>query len=152
MSSCASPLVLCRLPFAACSLPFAVCSLPFAGLTGRLGWSVGIAGGAEPGAFADNGATVAEIYDPTKPVGSRRTTLADSQIWRLYHSTAVLTKNGEVYLSVSQPSFGEFITSTCRMQHMYHKYVLLWFLSITSSYQNCCMTNKHACLTAALEK
>ncbi len=132
MSSCASPSVLCCLPFAACSLPFAVCSLPFAGLTGRLGWCVGTAGGAGPGAFADNGATVAEMYDPTKPVGSRWTTLADSQIWRLYHSTAVLTKNGEVYSCVSQPSFGDIIMSTCRMQHMYHKYVMLWFSSIIS--------------------
>ena len=58
--------------------------------------SVGIAGGGGPGAFSNNGATVAEMYDSSMPMGSRWTTLADSQIWRLYHSTAVLTKNGEV--------------------------------------------------------
>lgn len=117
MSSCPLPLVLC-------CLPFAVYALPFAGRTGRLGWSVGRAGGAGPAAFSDNGATVAEMYDPTKPVGSRWTTLADSQIWRLYHSTAVLTKNGEVCLCISQPYFDETILSTYRMQHMYHKYVM----------------------------
>jgi len=92
---------ICPLPLVLCFLPFALCPLPFTGLTGRLGWSVGIAGGAGPGAFSDNGATVAEMYDPTKPIGSRWTTLADSQIWRLYHSTAVLTKNGEVYSRIS---------------------------------------------------
>lgn len=58
--------------------------------------NVGIAGGGGPGAFANNAATVAEMYDPAKPMGSRWSTVADSQIWRLYHSTAVLTKNGEV--------------------------------------------------------
>ena len=79
-----------------CLLPSAHSHLPSTSLTGKAVWSAGIAGGAGPGAFSNNGATVAEMYDPSKPVGSRWSTLADSQIWRLYHSTAVLTKNAEV--------------------------------------------------------
>ncbi len=57
----------------------------------------GIAGGSGYGSSAaNNGATVAEIYDPSKPIGSRWSVVADSQIWRMYHSTAFLTSNAEV--------------------------------------------------------
>lgn len=70
----------------------------------------GIAGGGGPGAFANNGATVAEMYDPSKPIGSRWTTLADSQIWRMYHSTALLTRTGEVLVAGSE------VTSEYRAQ------------------------------------
>ena len=57
----------------------------------------GIAGGAGPNlAAADVGTTVAEIYDPSQPEGMRWRSVADSQIWRLYHSIAFLTRNAEV--------------------------------------------------------
>ena len=45
---------------------------------------------------AFNGSTVAEMYDPSKPVGQRWSAVADSKIWRLYHSVAFLTRNAEV--------------------------------------------------------
>lgn len=61
----------------------------------------GTAGGAGPASAAGtDGATVAEIYDPTKPYGQRWSTLADSMIWR-YHSEAFLTSNAEVFVSGS---------------------------------------------------
>ena len=57
----------------------------------------GLAGGGAPNySVANNGSTVAEIYDPTKPIGQRWSTVADSQIWRMYHSSAYLTPNAEV--------------------------------------------------------
>ena len=57
----------------------------------------GIAGGAGPNrSLADSGTTVAEIYNVSKPVGQRWSTVADSQIQRLYHSVAVLTANETV--------------------------------------------------------
>lgn len=63
----------------------------------------GIAGGAGPNkANADVGVTVGEIYDPTKPVGQRWSQVADSMIWRLYHSEAFLTSNAEVFVSGSE--------------------------------------------------
>ncbi len=62
----------------------------------------GTAGGAGPASAAGtDGATVAEIYDPTKPYGQRWSTLADSMIWSLYHSEAFLTSNAEVFVSGS---------------------------------------------------
>lgn len=45
---------------------------------------------------------MAEIYDPTKPVGQRWSQVADSMIWRLYHSEAFLTSNAEVFVSGSE--------------------------------------------------
>lgn len=42
--------------------------------------------------------TVAEIYDPTKPIGQRWSTVGDTQIPRLYHSVAFLTSNATVQL------------------------------------------------------
>ncbi len=62
----------------------------------------GTAGGAGPGSAAGtDGATVAEMYDSTKPIGQRWSTVADSMIWRLYHSEAFLTSNAEVFVSGS---------------------------------------------------
>ncbi len=57
----------------------------------------GIAGGSGPnGAAATIGTTTAEIYDPSAPLGSRWTSVADSGIWRLYHSWALLTPDATV--------------------------------------------------------
>ena len=57
----------------------------------------GIAGGAGPNhSLADTGTTVGEVYNVSQPVGQRWSTVADSQIWRLYHSVAFLTANAEV--------------------------------------------------------
>ena len=57
----------------------------------------GIAGGAGPNhSLADSGTTIGELYNVSKPVGQRWSTVADSQIERLYHSTAFLTSNAEV--------------------------------------------------------
>lgn len=57
----------------------------------------GIAGGAGPNhSLADSGTTVGEIYNVSKPVGKRWSTVADSQIERLYHSVAFLTSNADV--------------------------------------------------------
>ncbi|MCJ1368644.1 hypothetical protein MMC16_007789 [Acarospora aff. strigata] len=62
----------------------------------------GTAGGAGPAlAAGTNGATVAEMYDPTKPYGQRWSIVADSKIWRLYHLEAFLTSNTEVFVSGS---------------------------------------------------
>ena len=44
----------------------------------------------------DQPTTIAEIYDPSMPVGQRWKTVGDSQIPRLYHSTALLTANATV--------------------------------------------------------
>ena len=63
----------------------------------------GIAGGAGPNEDnANEGSTVGEIYDPSKPVGQRWSQVADSMIWRLYHSEAFLTSNAEVFVSGSE--------------------------------------------------
>lgn len=45
------------------------------------------------------------MYDPTKPVGHRWSTVADSKIWRMYHSEAFLTSNAEVFVSGSETTF-----------------------------------------------
>ncbi|KAK9791838.1 hypothetical protein WJX73_007086 [Symbiochloris irregularis] len=72
------------------------------------GAGVGIAGGTGPNyAAADQGVTIAEIYDPSKPLGGRWTPVADSQIWRMYHSISFITKNAEVFISGSETT-GEF--------------------------------------------
>lgn len=60
----------------------------------------GIAGGAGPNnSLAANGTTVAELYNVTQPEGQRWSTVADSQIQRLYHSVAFLTDNADVSTS-----------------------------------------------------
>lgn len=61
------------------------------------GAQVGIQGGNGVAAAAANiGTSVAEIYDPSKPIGQRWSQVADSLIWRMYHSVAYLTPNAEV--------------------------------------------------------
>lgn len=45
---------------------------------------------------------MAEIYDPTKPIGQRWSVVGDSKIWRLYHSEAFLTCNAEIFISGSE--------------------------------------------------
>lgn len=61
------------------------------------GAQVGMQGGNGVAAAAANiGTTVAEIYDPSKPIGQRWSQKADSMIWRMYHSVAYLTPNAEV--------------------------------------------------------
>ena len=63
----------------------------------------GIAGGAGPASSqGTEGTTVAEIYDPTKPIGQRWSVVGDSKIWRLYHSEAFLTRNAEIFISGSE--------------------------------------------------
>lgn len=44
----------------------------------------------------DKPTTVAEIYDPSQPVGQRWKPVGDTQIPRLYHSVAFLTANATV--------------------------------------------------------
>lgn len=67
------------------------------------GAKVGQAGGEGPGAGAAfNGTTTAEIYDPRRPIGQRWRPVADSRIWRLYHSVAFLTENAEVLVAGSE--------------------------------------------------
>lgn len=59
----------------------------------------GVAAGAGPNEDnAHEGTIVGEIYDPSKPVGQRWSQVADSMIWRLYHSEAFLTSNAAVYI------------------------------------------------------
>ncbi|KAL0022532.1 hypothetical protein WJX79_009245 [Trebouxia sp. C0005] len=67
------------------------------------GAQIGIAGGAGPNhSLANSGITVAEIYNVSKPVGQRWSTVADSQIERLCHSVAFLTPNATVLVSGSE--------------------------------------------------
>ncbi len=57
----------------------------------------GLGGGGGPRySDMDEPITIAEIYDPKQPVGERWSTVGDSQIPRLYHSTSWLTPNAEV--------------------------------------------------------
>lgn len=83
-------------------------------------YAAGIAGGSAYGSSAANtGATVAEIYDPAQPIGSRWSVVADSQIWRMYHSSAFLTSNAEVRAarpsmkSTSWPPFPFSLKTVC---------------------------------------
>nr|QOL01228.1 putative extracellular protein TR9_036 [Trebouxia lynnae] len=67
------------------------------------GAQIGIAGGAGPNhSLADSGTTVGEIYNVSKPEGQRWSTVADSQIQRLYHSVAFLTSNADVLVAGSE--------------------------------------------------
>ena len=63
---------------------------------------------------AFNGSTVAEIYDPSKPVGQRWSAVADSKIWRLYHSIAFLTRNAEVECTA-------YLQAHCGAVHMWRR-------------------------------
>ncbi|KAL0036357.1 hypothetical protein WJX77_003871 [Trebouxia sp. C0004] len=67
------------------------------------GAQVGVGGGSGYGfSVANEATTIAEIYDPTKALGQRWSTVADSQIWRMYHSSAFLTSNAEVFIGGSE--------------------------------------------------
>jgi len=48
----------------------------------------------------------AVLYDPSKPVGSRMSIMANTTIARLYHSEAVLMDDGRVVVSGSDPQDG----------------------------------------------
>jgi Domain of unknown function (DUF1929) len=50
----------------------------------------------------------AVLYDPSKPLGSRMTIMADTTIDRLYHSEAVLLLDGRVLVSGSDPEDTRF--------------------------------------------
>lgn len=83
-------------------LQMAVCQQVFEAHLRRVYDVAGIAGSTTAGvgnAGATNGTTVAEIYDPSKPIGQRWSPVGDSKIWRLYHSIAFLTPNAEVSCS-----------------------------------------------------
>ena len=77
--------------------------------------TTGLGGGAGVGqSNAFNGTTVAEMYDPSQPVGQRWSTVADSRVWRMYHSIAFLTPNAEV--RGVRPA-------ACKYQRSYKSYV-----------------------------
>ena len=48
----------------------------------------------------------AMLYDPTKPIGSRITVMANTTIARLYHSEAITLLDGRVLISGSDPEDG----------------------------------------------
>lgn len=66
-----------------------------------------IANGAQHGVagfgLATNPNLNALLYDPTKPVGSRITVMANTTIARLYHSEAITLLDGRVLISGSNP-------------------------------------------------
>lgn len=69
------------------------------------GAQVGIGGGGGPRySNMDIPVTVAEIYDPSKPVGQRWSKVGDTQIPRLYHSVAFLTADATVLIAGSETS------------------------------------------------
>ncbi|DBB11708.1 TPA: hypothetical protein ACH3X3_005878 [Trebouxia sp. C0006] len=69
------------------------------------GAQIGLGGGGGPRySNMKNFTTVAEVYDPSQPIGQRWTTVGDTQIPRLYHSVAFLTPNAEVLISGSETS------------------------------------------------
>lgn len=65
------------------------------------GGQTGLAGDAGNGgdSRANDPSLWAQLYQPDLPRGSRYTTLAASQVPRLYHSVAALTTNGTVLVS-----------------------------------------------------
>ena len=66
-----------------------------------------IANGAEQGVagfgLATNPNLNAVLYDPTQPVGSRMSIMANTTVARLYHSESVLLDDGRVLISGSDP-------------------------------------------------
>jgi hypothetical protein len=48
------------------------------------------------------------MYDPSKPVGTRMTVMANTTIARMYHSESVLLSDGRVLVSGSDPQDPEF--------------------------------------------
>ena len=68
--------------------------------------AAGIGSGSGPNSAAGTvGTTVAEIYNASAPLGSRCSKVADSGIWRLYHSWAFLTRNATVRRRPRQPTW-----------------------------------------------
>lgn len=66
-----------------------------------------IVNGAQRGqagfALADMPNLNAVLYDPSKPVGSRMTVMANTTLARMYHSEAILMNDGRVVISGSDP-------------------------------------------------
>ena len=92
----------------------------------------GVGGGGGP-RFSSAGrpTTVAEIYDPSKPIGQRWSTAADSQIPRLYHSTAQLTPNADVspeLLACNLQKPAPIAGLGLLVQHCYHYCILTDFI------------------------
>jgi hypothetical protein len=81
------------------------------------GAQIGIAGGLALAAAASDGTTVACLYNPYAPAGSRWSALADSGIQRLYHSVAFLLSSGEVLVAGSEA------TLDYRVQHYVPAYL-----------------------------
>ena len=69
-----------------------------------------ILNGAEQGTAGFGLATLpnlgAVLYDPTKPIGSRFSIMANTIVARLYHSEAILLQDGRVMVSGSDPEDG----------------------------------------------
>lgn len=65
----------------------------------------------------------AVLYDPTKPVGSRMTQLANTTIARLYHSEAVLMNDGRVLVSGSDPEDNGLNPQEHRLEYFLPDYI-----------------------------
>jgi hypothetical protein len=59
-------------------------------------------------ALAGNPNLNAVLYDPTKPVNSRMSVMANTTIARMYHSEAILLQDGRVLVSGSDPQDARF--------------------------------------------
>jgi hypothetical protein len=59
-------------------------------------------GGIDGGGTAKEAASMAILYDPEAPAGSRITTLASSGIHRYYHSNALLLPSGDIWVAGSE--------------------------------------------------
>lgn len=70
---------------------------------GTVLWLNGGSKGAQGFGLCTNPALEALLYDPTKPLGQRWSTLASSTIPRLYHSVALLLLDGTVMVAGSNP-------------------------------------------------
>jgi hypothetical protein len=70
-----------------------------------------IANGAQQGVagfgLANNPNWNAVLYDPSKPLGSRMTVMANTTVSRLYHSEAITLLDGRVLISGSDPQDGK---------------------------------------------
>ncbi|CZT11942.1 related to glyoxal oxidase precursor [Rhynchosporium graminicola] len=70
---------------------------------GTVIWMNGGSRGAQGFGLMDAPATEALLYDPAKPVGQRFSTLARSDVPRLYHSVCLLLLDGTVMVAGSNP-------------------------------------------------
>jgi len=68
--------------------------------------------------LASEGNYNAILYDPSKPVGSRITVMANSTIKRLYHNEALTLLDGRVLISGSDPT-GSTLTETTELPEEY---------------------------------